>query len=77
MTDETIMDVQEMSAVIFVATLCADSKEKKQAKRIWMRSWVGRRGQYGLYRLQRELEVSSAISQLFVYADESNTEAKI
>ncbi|XP_067272628.1 uncharacterized protein [Pseudorasbora parva] len=50
------MDVQEMSAVIFVATLCTEKKVKKRAKRTWMKSWVGRCGQYGLYRLQRELE---------------------
>ncbi len=51
------MDVEKLPAIVDGATLYSGLR-KIQAKLIWMRSWVGRCGQYGLNRLQQEMEVS-------------------
>jgi len=56
------MDVDKLPAIVDGATLYSVLK-KIQARLIRMRSWVGRCGQYGLNRLQKELE-GSAIKRL-------------
>ena len=52
------------AALAICAILCCDKSNKKKRCRVWTRNWLGRRGQYGLSILQRELEVSSKLRML-------------
>ncbi|KAK0152724.1 Protein ALP1-like [Merluccius polli] len=47
------MDTDALGVVL--AVFCAEKKKKKK-KRVWTRSWVSRRGEYGMSVLQKELE---------------------
>ncbi|KAA0722998.1 hypothetical protein E1301_Tti019038 [Triplophysa tibetana] len=51
------MESAKRHLAVAVAILCSDTKQKKKKKRVWMRTWLGRRGQLGLSVLQRELEL--------------------
>ncbi|XP_063761709.1 uncharacterized protein LOC134879242 [Eleginops maclovinus] len=52
-----LLTKEKRVALAICAILCADSKKKRRRRRVWTRKWLGRRGQYGLSILQRELEV--------------------
>lgn len=45
------------AAIFVLAVLCSEKEKKRKKTRQWTRSWIARRGQYGLSILQRELEV--------------------
>ncbi len=47
---------QQRVALVLLIT-CLDNKKKKRRRRVWSKSWLGKRGLYGLPVLQRELEV--------------------
>ncbi len=47
---------QQRVALVLLIT-CLDNKKKKTRRRVWSKSWLGKRGLYGLPVLQRELEV--------------------
>lgn len=51
------MDMRQQAFAVAVAILCCDKKQKKKNKRVWVRKWLERRGQHGLFVLQRELEL--------------------
>ncbi|ROL23491.1 hypothetical protein DPX16_18759 [Anabarilius grahami] len=46
------------AACLVLAVLCLEKRKKRKKTRTWTRSWLARRGQYGLSILQRELEDS-------------------
>ncbi|KAL3971396.1 KRAB domain-containing zinc finger protein [Sarotherodon galilaeus] len=48
---------EKRAALAMCAILCAERSKKKKRLRVWTRKWLGKRGQYGLSILQRELEV--------------------
>ena len=54
-----MLNKNKRAALAICAILCGDKSKKKRRRRVWTRNWLGRRGQYGLSILQRELEVSS------------------
>ncbi len=47
---------QQRVALVLLIT-CLDNKKKKRRRRVWSKSWLGKRGLYGLPVLQRKLEV--------------------
>ncbi len=49
---------QQRVALVSLIT-CLDNKNKKRRRRVWSKSWLGKRGLYGLPVLQRELCYSS------------------
>lgn len=48
-------------ACFVLAVLSSEKRKKRKKTRQWTRSWLARRGQYGLSILQRELEVKYSL----------------
>lgn len=61
---------QQLATLVVCAGICTE-KHKKKRLRIWVRPWLGRRGQFGWSVLQRELEVNKAqstqLASLLIY----------
>lgn len=57
---------RKLALAAVVVLLCLETnkinKRKKKKKKVWSRSWLGKRGQFGMPALKTEIEVSRVIN---------------